>query len=265
MLLFQHIPKTAGTAFRLYILDNIGSAFAAYYGREPETHPALRTLDINDEDAVRTAIASNGIRLIQAHDIRPFFNIFPDVPVLCCLREPKQRALSNYFHILRGGGTDAEMSNRLRSGELDLVGYVRANNHVYSDILRWIDGAGHPIALCFHERLNEAVTLLNERLGWKGRLQQRNLSSGQEHFRAAQLIAENGAELSAALAEDTALYETALRTWDEGPGKTAFLDLMANAPPRYSGLDGPRLRYRLKQLQLKIRPDTPRNTSGKAW
>lgn len=261
MILYQHIPKTAGTAFRVYIADNIGPAFAAYYGDEPETHPALRGLDVSDTEGMREQVRANRIGLIQTHNVAPFLAAFPDAPVLCCLRDPRRRAVSNYFHLLRGGGQDAAMGHALRTGELDLMGYLRANTQVYATILSWLEKAGHRVALCFHERMDETVSLLNDRLCWKGQLQKRNLSGTRERQQAFDILTQNADEIAGILAEDIALYQTALQAWDDGPGKADFLDLMANAPPRYAGLDSARLRYRLKQIQLKIRPDTPRNPS----
>jgi len=255
MILFHHFPKTAGTAFRVYVQDNIGSKQAACYGDDATSHPAFRWTDYVDAERIRVTASAEGVSWISAHHTQPFLDAFPDADVLCCLRDPVERVVSAFLHLKRLPPGRQRDADQIQAGALDLMGYAAAHANHYTRTIRRCRANDRCVELVFQDRIDDAVAILNGAAGWKGRLQTRNLAPSADELEMKHVIAAQGEALRVALSEDVALYEAASQAWYDGPGRTSFEAWAGTVPKRYDGLDAARLTYRLRGLKHRLKPD----------
>lgn len=127
-LLFMHIPKTAGTAFREVVLPNYKQSQVAYIYGDPPGFPSicLRDLPLAQRSRLRLVFGHFG------------YGTHVDIPNECkyaaLIREPLARIWSHYTHLVRADNETAngaggakpieEVLERRESAHLDNV-YVR--------------------------------------------------------------------------------------------------------------------------------------------
>lgn len=107
-LFFIHIPKTAGSSFRVSAENYFGHKYTIYdYGSEsPETHPKILELVYEKKDlfAAGNYIKENA-RLLSGHvhyvKYAPFFHL---KNVITFVRSPEQRIRSHFEHFVRHKG-----------------------------------------------------------------------------------------------------------------------------------------------------------------
>jgi hypothetical protein len=99
MIVFLHVPKTAGTSFR-FILEN---SFGIHHCHA--THTGKEMFEQRDLDFARKFFP--GLRSIAGHNlVDPLKLSFPDPFYITFLREPVARVLSHYQDtVVRGGST----------------------------------------------------------------------------------------------------------------------------------------------------------------
>ena len=90
MLISIHIPKTAGTAWRLYLEGNLGDR-VSFVSPEPRdadaiASQALALIDAGDAVAARDLVEASPVRLIAGHRARDFLEAWPDVPAMTWLK-----------------------------------------------------------------------------------------------------------------------------------------------------------------------------------
>lgn len=114
LIISIHVPKAAGTTFSRYLLNVFPDGVLRDY--EPITPQVAEVFDscfkwLNSQPTgdrriwlisygilkCKKLLAEKGIRVIQGHfDINKYLGIFPDATYVTWLREPLERALSQY-------------------------------------------------------------------------------------------------------------------------------------------------------------------------
>jgi hypothetical protein len=90
MLISVHVPKCAGTSFRLLIDKLFGSGVWHNYG-----------IIVSKEQA-KAELIPDGTRIIHGHFLADAFDrVAPSRSLVTWVRHPVQRVVSNYYHFLR--------------------------------------------------------------------------------------------------------------------------------------------------------------------
>lgn len=247
MLLSIHIPKTAGTAFRLFIERNIHDA-AGFDYRSPETDtPALIAarddIKAGEFERAHSRIAAADVELIHGHGAEDFAPLYPDAPAILWLRDPLERAISEFLHHRRHPSERHAPGRRIAAGELDFDQYVATQATLYA---RAFERLGRrPTAVFVAEEPKAGASAFNEALGWRGRLTPRNRAPVQSAEEARRLARTFAHERDGRLAAETALHRLALESWRSGHGRSKAVDALQDGPRRRAAPLLGRSRYRL--------------------
>jgi len=105
MIISLHIPKTAGTSFRIALKEHFGDSLTEDY----ETRPFRLNYDIAKKNAEKFNRKINGkkylkVKCIHGHFLALKYANFKnlDATFITWLRDPVERLISNYYHITRG-------------------------------------------------------------------------------------------------------------------------------------------------------------------
>lgn len=127
MIFSVHIPKTAGTSFRMALEERFGDRLALYYGpRDPKTDFRLRVP--RGELAGRIpALKASGVEVLHGH--YPLRSVAPHVAeasrqVWTWLRDPVDRVLSHYA-FYRERPNDRRLAEQVRAGDLSLHDFAK--------------------------------------------------------------------------------------------------------------------------------------------
>ena len=194
-VLFMHIAKTAGTAFREVIAENYKQSEIAYLYPDP---PGLLTykLELLPEEQRR------GFRLVIGHFQYGVHNLFPqECKYVTIVREPVARVISHYRYILekQDGGSAIKMDSAAALIEMlerrDTVNLdnlmVRCfagidekdvppgqiNEEVYALAVYHLETDFSFVG--YQERASEAYTALQQRFHWKPRAALENVNKGR--------------------------------------------------------------------------------------
>jgi hypothetical protein len=108
MLLSMHIPKTAGTSFRMALQERFGPAMLlAYRGQVRGTEPVvgfegklLAELDAQRRERLTAYCRAHKVECIHGHFTLPTLcEAFPEASCITFLREPVDRLISAYNHM----------------------------------------------------------------------------------------------------------------------------------------------------------------------
>jgi hypothetical protein len=109
MLISVHVPKCAGTSFRLLIDKLYGNGVWHNYG-----------IIFSKESAKADAIPT-GTQIIHGHFLADAFDeILPTRRYLTWVRHPVERVVSNYYHFLRSPDMRDDCCRQLHEGKLNM-------------------------------------------------------------------------------------------------------------------------------------------------
>lgn len=150
-VLFVHVPKTAGTSFRVGAERLFRDRVLRDYGRaSPHTSPAIveHVYERPDLHAVAHHVAEQGIRMIGGHVAYSRYRTLVEPErVITFLRDPLQRVASEFLHYRRHFGFEGRLlqfarreSERnkqwkmLRGLDLERAGLVGLSEHYWESL-----------------------------------------------------------------------------------------------------------------------------------
>lgn len=159
--LFVHIPKTAGTSFRLGVEAAFGADRVVYdYGRQaPATSDVIQRHVYGelDLDALRAHLVEQRVALLGGHVIYPrYAKLFAPSRVITFVREPVGRVVSEFEHARRLQGYQGTL--------LEFASIQRNRNLQASMMVRL--GLRQLAAVGVTERYAESLWLIEQRIGW---------------------------------------------------------------------------------------------------
>ncbi|WP_417496853.1 sulfotransferase family 2 domain-containing protein [Maricaulis sp.] len=243
-----HIPKTAGTSWRLMIEANCGrqASFVSVESRDREeaASQAIGLLDAGCEAEARTLIQASGCQLIHGHRADAFLKLFPDAPAIIWLRDPMERLLSEYAHLKTFMRQENKLWQAIHSGSAGLDDLARVHGDIYTRLVARLDNHPGGYVAMLTERSGQAEQAVNAALGWRGHLPRRNIAPGAARSGHDALIDRPGAKTDSLLASDREIYETWSQRWLSGEASERAQDLLRAGPRR----GPPQLRNQLRRL-----------------
>jgi hypothetical protein len=239
-IFFTHIPKTAGTSFRLGVEDYLGQESIIYdYGlKAKETSKLVRELmygEISDLWCFYKECHKQEIRFVGGHvGIGRFVSGFKIGNSVTFVREPLQRVVSEFQHFVRHYGYEGTMmdfctrpvmqnrqSKLLEAVPLEAIGIIGLT-----------------------ERYEESIELINARFSWSVAVRADNKSHDHADNKTHQLSESEEKELRQLNQKDIVLYRQCTKLFDT--------------------------RYKLYQSGLRfcharIQQSSVQNVSGWAW
>lgn len=207
---FIHIPKTAGTSFRVAAERYFGARRVVYdYGKQsPVTGDSVRAhlyeREAPDMPALLELWRTQNVALIAGH--QPFKRFGAEVGLprtFTFLRNPLERCFSEYLHFQR----EQRFAGTFRDFFTDMKGnrQLQALSGVPYQALGFVG---------ITERYRESLGLLNELYGWKARYRKTN-RAGWRAPSVDSVSAEDRAHFDALNAADIMLYRSACRLLDQ--------------------------------------------------
>ena len=209
-ILFVHIPKTAGTSFRIGLIETLGEkAVMKDYGEvSPETSPLITKILYNgkpDMGELWKTLNNGPYKVLSGHFSARKFPFANQCRVITFVREPLARAVSEYFHEMR--------YNHLTLGiEEYLLNEERTN--IQYDLLK---GIGEGSIIGVSERFLDTVKLIFFQTGiWTPYLRENINPHRKKASATVKLVSNTCRERFYRLnAKDLELYQKAVRTLDE--------------------------------------------------
>lgn len=263
MLISLHIPKTAGSAWRLHIEANNArrASFTSPLERDRDepAMQALRAIEAGEDGRARTILDRAGTGIIHGHEVRDLLPLFPDAGLLAWLRDPVDRVVSEYRH-LRVRPPAGKIQERVHSGEMSLMEFIPFAEKFYRDIHRMAWERPGPYAFFLQEEIDAAMHLVRTHLGWPGDLPRRNVTPQGIKTEDASLNEAERAEARTLLAPEYEIYELWRERWQDGSAAGAVIEVLETAPP-------PQTAGRLRTLKRRVGVHTERlgRMFGKDW
>jgi hypothetical protein len=237
---FTHIPKTAGTSFRLGVEEHLGQKSIIYdYGlKAKETSKLVRELmygDASDLWCFYKECYKQEIKFFGGHvAIGRFVSGFKIGNSVTFVREPLQRVVSEFQHFVRHYGYEGTL--------MDFCTRPVMQNR-QSKLLETVPLEGIGI-IGLTERYEESIELINARFTWSVAVRADNKSHDHADNKTHQLSESEEKELRQLNQKDIALYRQCTKLFDT--------------------------RYKLYQSGLRfcharIQQSSIQNVSGWAW
>ncbi|MCF8405739.1 MAG: sulfotransferase family protein [Bacteroidales bacterium] len=142
MIISLHIPKTAGTSFRIALQEHFGDSLIEDYGTRPfrVNYDVARKKAEEFNRKIKGEKYSN-VKCIHGHFLAvKYANLKNlDATFITWLRDPVERLISNYYHIIRGRkDVKGTFSNLVHTENWDLETYCLhpMNKNPYEKIFR---------------------------------------------------------------------------------------------------------------------------------
>ena len=236
MLISLHISKTAGTAFRIFLESNLGRAAAFAYagerGARPEIRQALELLDQGKADQAQDVIKRGGIEAIHGHVAYEFLRAFPDAATMTWLRDPVQRAVSEWLTMKRSPDPENPESVAVANGEAKFEAFLEKRRGFLNHCVGLLQDNERPLALFATERAGDAAEVMRRELGWRGAAPSRNRTPASAQEEAAALTKTHADSARDILGADIALHRQLLADWDSGAAAECAALALRNAPHR---------------------------------
>jgi hypothetical protein len=209
-IFFTHIPKTAGTSFRLGVEDYLGQKSIIYdYGlKAKETSKLVRELmygDASDLWCLYKECHKQEIRFVGGHvGIGRFVSGFKIGNSVTFVREPLQRVVSEFKHFVRHYGYEGTMMDFCTRP-------VMQNRH--SKLLEAVPLEAIGI-IGLTERYEESIELVNARFSWSVAVRADNKSHDHADNKTHQLSESEEKELRQLNQKDIALYRQCTKLFD---------------------------------------------------
>ncbi len=130
MLIFVHIPKTAGTSFKRLLgqvyspsetimIDSVG------WFRDMKLSPAANRNGLPGSQQIQP---SSKVKFLVGHfNADSFYDLYPEADYITWVRDPIQRLMSNYNYYLRAGQYYGELNDKKRS--YDIIDFYTYSTH----------------------------------------------------------------------------------------------------------------------------------------
>ncbi|WP_282146545.1 hypothetical protein [Alteromonas stellipolaris] len=206
-LFFIHIPKTAGSSFRVAAERYFGSDETYYdYGKgNKETHSDILKYEyeLKDRYLAGQSIKQNA-KFLSGHVIYPkYAPFFNTKSVVTFVRDPAQQVRSHYEHFSRLHGYKGSFKDFIKENRFANM-QSKALNGIWNDAIGFIG---------ITERYNESLTLFNQYYGTDIQV----LDINKNSTKSSDKYVLNEEELSIireANSQDFELYEYALKRFE---------------------------------------------------
>lgn len=176
MFLSIHIPKTAGTALAKIFDDSSLRRIMYDYGTERDLE-CVRTC--TQEVREHREFIQSYFRYLHGHfHYLKYADVFPDATVISMVRNPVDRVISQYRHILRSGDRNNWRHKLIMDGEMDVVEFSKFD---FIGNAQWYYLEGREVEdydfIFVQEYLNQSMNMfcdrfevpeIREYLGWFG-------------------------------------------------------------------------------------------------
>ena len=223
-IIYLHIPKTAGTSFRVSANDYFGKEnILSDYGEDSEaTSPDILNGYYHSDDPSALYDAGKTKKFMSGHFyLAKYRNIFPDSPVVTFFRDPVKRVLSEYVHFKNHFNYSGSLEDFYRSTQ-----FQNKQHHTLS--------GAKPTDLDFYgltERYSESLDLFNQR--YQARLPITKLNKGNYRGKTDTLATDKQIEEIKQLNRaDIAVYQCAVDNFQQQDKHTKPTSTIAN---RYHG------------------------------
>lgn len=223
-IIYLHIPKTAGTSFRVSAHQYFGKdKILSDYGEDS----TATTKDIHDDYYISNDISAlqalgRKKKLLSGHfHLAKYREIFPDSPVMTFFRDPVKRVISEYVHFKNHFNYPGTLEEFYRSRQ-----FQNKQHHTLS--------GAKPTDLDFYgltERYDESLNLFN--LRYQTKLPKSVLNKGNYSGQGKSVASENQIdEIKHLNQADLAIYQCAVDNFEtqDSTTKTAI-----NIATRFNG------------------------------
>ena len=158
LLLFVHIPKTAGTSLRSGLLHVLGRRDVMFdYGPDAlETDQRIKRLYTDGSFSVvevAELLDAENIKMFCGHFLyKRYAQLHPNVRVVSFVREPLQRCYSEFLHSQKHHGYSASFAEFFQQpGQVNLQS-------------KWLDGIGADALIGVSEDYRSSLQMINKKL-----------------------------------------------------------------------------------------------------
>ena len=206
-LFFIHIPKTAGSSFRVAAEQYFGSDVTYFdYGKgSKETHPDIVKYEYELKDRYLAAkCIKSSAKLLSGHVIYPkYAPFFQPKSVVTFVRDPAQQVRSHFEHFSRLHGYKGSFKDFIKENRFANM-QSKALNGVWADAIGFIG---------ITERYNESIALFNQYYGTDIKVLDINKNTAKPS--GAYTFSEDEITLIREMnSQDFAFYDYALKRFD---------------------------------------------------
>ena len=212
MIISIHIPKTAGTSFRLQLQRHFGDRLLADYSDWPEENtPGAEERNEANRQAMLGMLDAIKVNYDAIHGhftASKYVGLFEDAKLLTFVRDPYQHAISAYEHGRRSVNSPHPGAAKIKRGGMSLVDFIGAYPNHQSSYLRGV--RFEELAMIgVTERYDESLKIFRSLFGIDLQPGLRENANPDKPSGAYTVTDEVRAAVDAYRADDVALYRRA--------------------------------------------------------